>query len=130
MKKQRNSKQKQMILDAVRARCDHPTADQIYLDVRGKDDKISKGTVYRNLGVLAEGGEITNVKLNAADRYDLRAGRHYHIICTECRRVVDAPIEYKEGYDEEIEAETGFQINRHRLIFEGLCPECIEKNKK
>lgn len=130
MKKQRNSKQKQMVLDTVRARCDHPTADQIYLDVRGKDDKISRGTVYRNLGVLAEGGEITNVKVSAADRYDLRVGRHYHIICTECGRVVDAPIEYKEGYDEEIEAETGFRINRHRLIFEGLCPECIEKNKK
>ena len=54
MKKQRNSKQRQLVLDAVLDRCDHPTADQIYLDVRAKDDKISRGTVYRNLGILSE----------------------------------------------------------------------------
>lgn len=130
MKKQRNSRQRQMILEAVRARNDHPTADQIYMDVRAKDDKISRGTVYRNLGTLSESGEITNVKASAAERYDLRQGRHYHIMCTSCGRVVDAPIEYKEDYDREIEEDTGFRINRHRLIFEGLCPECIDKNKK
>ena len=56
MKQQRNSRQRQMVLDAVSTRCDHPTADQIYLDVRSKDDKISRGTVYRNLGVLSEDG--------------------------------------------------------------------------
>ena len=43
MKKQRNSKQRRIILDAVTARCDHPTADQIYLDVRAIDGKISRG---------------------------------------------------------------------------------------
>ena len=47
MKQQRKSRQRQMILDAVMTRCDHPTADQIYLDVRAEDDKISRGTVYR-----------------------------------------------------------------------------------
>ena len=81
MKKQRNSKQRQLILDAVTARCDHPTADQIYLDVRSKDDRISRGTVYRNLGILAENGNITNVKNPSADRYDSRLDRHYHLYC-------------------------------------------------
>ncbi len=127
MKKQRNSKQRQMILDAVTARCDHPTADQIYLDVRCKDDRISRGTVYRNLGILSENEEITNVKVPSADRYDLRLDRHYHIYCTGCGKVFDAPLNYHKEYDENIEKETGFKINRHRLIFEGLCPECIKK---
>lgn len=130
MKKQRKSKQRQMVLDAVTARCDHPTADQIYLDVRAKDNKISRGTVYRNLGILSENDEITNVKVPAADRYDLRLDRHYHIFCICCGRVFDAPLSYHKQYDEQIEKETGFQINRHRLIFEGLCPNCKEKNKK
>lgn len=130
MKKQRNSKQRQMILDAVSARCDHPTADQIYLDVRAKDEKISRGTVYRNLGVLSENAEITNVKVPAADRYDLRLDRHYHIFCTSCGRVFDAPLDYHTEYDAQIAQETGFQIQRHRLLFEGLCPDCQMKNQK
>lgn len=121
---QRNSRQRKLILDAVRARCDHPTADQIYLDVRAQDDKISRGTVYRNLGVLSDTGQLTNVKVPAADRYDSRLDRHYHLFCTNCRRVFDAPLIYHGEYDTQVAAETGFQISRHRMIFEGICPEC------
>lgn len=127
MKKHRNSRQRNMIYDAVMERCDHPTADQIYLDVREKDEKISRGTVYRNLGLLSENGEITNVKVMAADRYDSRLDRHYHMICVKCGKVCDAPMQYRQSYDVQIEQETGFQIRRHRMIFEGLCPECKEK---
>ncbi len=129
MKKQRNSKQRQIILDAVMTRCDHPTADQIYLDARAKYDKISRGTVYRNLGVLAESGEIMNVKVAAADRYDSRLDRHYHLLCTRCGKVFDAPLPYHAEYDDAVARETGFRISRHLLVFEGLCPACSRKNE-
>lgn len=128
MKKQRNSKQRQLILETVMNRCDHPTADQIYLDVRSQDKKISRGTVYRNLGLLSENEEITSVKAPDASRFDSRQDRHYHIYCTGCGKLFDAPLSYHNEYDEQIEKETGFQVKRHRLIFEGLCPECKEKN--
>ncbi len=128
MKKQRNSKQRDLVLEAVKSRCDHPAADQIYMDVRKKYEKISRGTVYRNLGILSENEEITNVKVPSADRYDLRLDRHYHIYCTGCGKVFDAPIPYHTEYDNQIEEKSGFQIKRHRMIFEGLCPECKNKN--
>ncbi|MCI9369226.1 MAG: transcriptional repressor [Lachnospiraceae bacterium] len=127
MKKQRNSRQRKLILDIVASRHDHPTADQIYLDVRTQDSQISRGTVYRNLGILSENGEIANVKVPAADRYDSRLDRHYHMFCTGCKRVFDVPLEYQEQYDEQVEKETGFKISRHRLFFEGLCQECSLK---
>lgn len=129
MKSHRNSKQRQVILDAVRSRCDHPSADQIYLDVRARDDKISRGTVYRNLGILSETGEILNVKVPAADRYDSRVDKHYHIYCTGCGKTFDAPLDYHFEYDKQVADATGFQISRHRLVFEGLCQECSGKNK-
>lgn len=124
MKKHRNTKQRSMILEAVASRCDHPTADQIYSDLRRKDDKISRGTVYRNLGILAEDGEITNVKVPAADRYDSRIDRHYHMFCTECGRVFDAPLHYREEDDRQVEMNTGFEVSRHRIVFEGVCMAC------
>lgn len=126
MKKQRNSRQRQLIFDTVMEHCDHPTADDIYLEVRAKDEKISRGTVYRNLGLLSEDGQITNVKVPAADRYDSRADRHYHLFCTGCARVFDAPLSYHEEYDVLVAQDTGFQISRHRMIFEGLCPDCAK----
>ena len=132
MKQQRKSRQRQLILDTVMTRCDHPTADQIYLDVRAKDDKISRGTVYRNLGVLSEYGEVTNVKVPAAsaDRYDSRQDLHYHLYCTNCGKVSDAPLPYHPEFDEKVEQETGFRIARHRGIFEGICPECAKQLEK
>ena len=99
MTKQRNSRQRQIVYEAVMARSDHPTADQIYLDVRARDDKISRGTVYRNLGLLARSGQITHVKVPSADPY-------------------------REIFDAQVAEETGFEITRHRMIFEGVCPEC------
>lgn len=127
MKNLRNSKQRQIILDAVRARCDHPTADQIYLDVRSKDEHISRGTVYRNLGILAETHEIVNLKVRAADRYDSRVDYHYHLICMGCGKILDAPLPYQLTFDTEVAQATHFQIERHRLLFEGFCPDCALK---
>ncbi len=124
---QRNTRQRGLVLDAVRSREDHPSADEIYLEVRKEDGKISRGTVYRNLNVLAESGEITHVKVPSADRYDLRTDRHYHCFCVSCGAVFDAPVPYHEEYDRQVEEETGFQIQRHRTIFEGVCPNCRDR---
>ena len=124
MKGKRTTRQRLQVLEAVRARRDHPTADQIYLDVRQEDGKISRGTVYRNLAELAAQSEITHARLPGADRYDLRQDQHYHLYCTRCGQVVDAPISYRPEDDAAVEQATGFQITRHRLVFEGLCPAC------
>ena len=125
MKNQRYSRQRQLVLEAVLSRRDHPSADEIYLDVRTRDSRISRGTVYRNLRLLSENGEIMHVKVPSADRYDWRLDKHYHLICTECGRVSDIALEYDPKLDERVFEETGYAINRHRIVFEGVCPECL-----
>ena len=128
-KKQRDTRQRRMVYDAVTGRCDHPSADEIYSDVHAADPGIGKATVYRNLKTLSENGEIRHVKVPGADRYDLTVEDHYHLLCTQCGKVVDAPIEYIRANDELVAEKTGFSITRHRTVFEGICPECL-KNKK
>jgi Fur family transcriptional regulator, ferric uptake regulator len=120
----RDTRQRRLVLRAVQARSDHPTAEQIYADVRVTDPKISHGTVYRNLNCLSEDGAICHVRVPGADRYDLRTDLHYHMFCVKCKKVIDAPYSYKEYLDEETMQQSGFEIIRHRLIFEGICPEC------
>ena len=124
MKQQRNTHQRQLVLDAVQARHDHPSADQIYLDVRVLDSKISRGTVYRNLNVLVQQGEVLQVKLPDLDRFEWHAEKHYHLICQGCGAVSDTQLPYDAQLDQQAAKETGFIIKRHRTVFEGLCPEC------
>ena len=120
----RYTRQRRLVLRAVQARCDHPTAEQIYETVHAADPKISHGTVYRNLNCLSEDGAISHVRVPGADRYDLRTELHYHIFCIKCRRVIDAPFPYKPFLDEEMTKQSGCDIIRHRLLFEGICPDC------
>ena len=61
----RNTKQRKLVLDAVRQSYNHPTADEIYNVVRAQDDKISRGTVYRNLNLLADAGSVEKVGVRA-----------------------------------------------------------------
>ncbi len=129
MKQQRNTKQRKIVLDAVHARCDHPNADQIYLDVRAIDDKISRGTVYRNLKILVRQGEILLVKLPHIDRFESRLDMHYHLLCNSCCEICDVPFPYSGGLDSQVAEKTGYSVVRHRTIFEGLCRECQNKEK-
>lgn len=128
MKQLRNTRQRQLVLDAALARHDHPSADQIYLDVRRADGRISRGTVYRNLNLLVRNGELMHVKLPGVDRFDYRLEPHYHAICVGCGRVFDVPMDYRRELDTEAEEKLGFAGFRHRLVFEGLCGDCV-KNK-
>lgn len=120
----RNTHQRQLVLDAVRARCDHPTAEDIYLDVHAIDERISRGTVYRNLNLLIETGAITTVKAPGTTRFDRRCDGHGHAVCRSCGAVADILLPYDDGLDERAGEESGFAVDAHSLVFEGLCPAC------
>lgn len=127
MKQHRDTRQRKLILDAVRRHTDHPSADQIFIEVRSTDSKISRGTVYRNLNYLADTGEITHVRVPGADRYEIRTDFHYHLYCTGCGTVRNVPLEYHHDADRDVAEASGYLVFRHRTVFEGLCPKCQER---
>ena len=55
------------------------------------DDKISCGTVCRNLGRLTADGQICHVRVPGTDRYDSRTDMHNHLNCMQCGTAVDTP---------------------------------------
>ena len=116
--------QRQLIYDVLCMMPKHPTAQDVFLEVRKQQPHIAMGTVYRNLGVLSEAGAVAHVKTPAADRYDARLDRHHHLLCIRCGRVFDAPLRYCAEYDALAAGETGFHIFGHRTLFEGVCPAC------
>ena len=88
----RNTRQRKLVLDAVRQSYNHPTADEIYNVVRAQDDKISRGTVYRNLNLLADAGEILSIDAQldakASEQIGWHVTSHYTIfegLCPDCR---------------------------------------------
>ena len=126
----RMTRQRQVILEELRKVSTHPGADEIYTMVRRRMPRISLGTVYRNLEVLSELGEIRKIEMGGTlKRFDGKSDDHYHIRCMICQRVVDAPVKLMPNLEKSLNGKTDFEILGHRLEFVGICPECQKRQQ-
>ena len=87
------SRQRESIKEFLMTQTSHPTADIIYENMKQIYPNISLGTVYRNLSLLTDLGEIRKISsVSGADHYDGRIDPHCHFICTDCGRILDLDI--------------------------------------
>ena len=125
----RMTRQRKVILDELRKVKTHPSADEVYEMVRKRLPRISLGTVYRNLEILSESGDIQKLEPGCSlKRFDGDTSEHCHIRCVRCDRIVDAPLPDVKFDLEKVES-TDFEITGHRLEFLGLCPECSDNSE-
>lgn len=128
MKDLKYSRQREAILENLKSRTDHPTADMLFQSLRKYDPKISLGTVYRNLGLLTELGRINKISSgNGIERYDYNTDEHYHFACKVCSKLIDIPGDIVEGLNEKVAHEDIGTVENHSLIFYGYCKECYQK---
>lgn len=123
------SRQRQMILEAVKSHLCHPTADTVYQLLYPENPSLSLGTVYRNLNCLAADGQIAKLKMPAGgDRFDGTIAPHYHMVCEVCGGVQDCPIEVMSGFEEVVRQQTGFTIHSHGIVISGECVACTKEH--
>ena len=124
------SRQRESIKNYLDTHRTHPTAETVYLDIKHDFPNISLGTVYRNLNLLADMGEILRISPgNGSDRYDGNAEPHYHFICKECGTVLDIDLEPQINLNEIANQQFDGTITGHVTHFFGLCPECNTRKK-
>lgn len=124
------SKQRQTILEIIQNRCDHPTAQTIYEQVKTIIPNISLGTVYRNLNSLYENGLINRVQIpNHKDRFDYNINDHAHVYCLNCNEIFDLSKKLLKDIDKIIEDNLEFTILSNNLVFLGICNECRRKEE-
>ena len=80
------------ILAAVTELQRHPTAEQVFLEMKKEHPSIALGTVYKHLNGLAEEGLLLRItEPGSPDRYD-RTERHDHLSCSRCGKIEDIPL--------------------------------------
>lgn len=125
MAKLNYSRQREAILQNLRCRTDHPTAEEVYLSVKPEFPNISLGTVYRNLNLLAESGEIIHFRTGDRDRFDGNANEHYHFICEKCGKIEDVFLSSENFFYKKFRRLIpDATINFVNVIIEGVCGEC------
>jgi Fur family transcriptional regulator, peroxide stress response regulator len=127
--KYKQTKQRDLILSILKGTRSHPPADWIYEEARKSIPKISKGTVYRNLIILLELGEISELNISGTvSRFEARLPSHYHFRCEKCGKIVDVNMPIEKNLNIDASKATGFKVTDHQLEFRGCCKEC-EKGK-
>ena len=119
------SRQRESIKVCLQGRKDHPTADMLYTDVRKEFPNISLGTVYRNLSLLSELGEIKRLTTgDGPDRFDGDTSTHHHFICRKCHCVTDLTM--RDISEIKNVAAENFRgtIEDYSVNFYGICENC------
>lgn len=123
------TQQRRLILEILRRSYSHPTAADIYAEARQSMPTISLGTVYRNLSVLTDGGDIVRISLpGLPDRYDLPKSVHWHVVCDVCGSVRDIPAE--RDLITRIEQDSGEKLVSYLLTAHCVCRDCLAAENK
>lgn len=120
-------------MESLKSRCDHPTAEMLYHSLRKEQPNISLGTVYRNLTLLEEQGQLLRIPMTGGpDRFDGDLSNHHHLQCRCCDEIID--IFGGDWVDMEAARqsarESGAEVLEVRLFFAGLCPGCAAQAKE
>ena len=107
----------------------HPSASELYNQIKIQFPTMSLATVYKTLDLLKELGEVLEIGLRDDSRYDgNKPYPHPHLICVKCQKIMDGELELAvKNIVQKVEQNFGFQIIKHQLDFYGLCPDCQKK---
>jgi len=121
----RKSKQREAILNLLRSTSSHPTAEWIYERLKTEMPNVGLATIYRNLRLLRDAGEVTEVHpSNQTARFDGNTSMHYHFCCDRCGKILDLDEPVDTEIQNRIATRTGLKIRRHSLELGGLCLDC------
>lgn len=121
------SRQREAIKLFLENRTDHPTADVVYTSLRKEYPNISLGTVYRNLALLSDLGEIARIPTGAgAEHYDGDIRPHHHFICKHCHQIYDLEMDNIDSIMDVAAKNFQGRIDSYRANFYGICKHCID----
>ena len=124
----KHSKQRDGIFLFLAKRKDHPTAETIYLEMKKDYPNISLGTVYRNLTLLSDIGEILRLRVgDGVDHFDYTVDPHFHFACKECNSVIDLEMDTIDSIKEVAGLNFDGHIAGHVTYFYGTCPKCTSQ---
>ncbi|HQF63949.1 MAG TPA: Fur family transcriptional regulator [Anaerolineaceae bacterium] len=104
----------------------HPTAAQIYDQLKPQYPSLSLATVYNTLDVLVNMGVI-NVLGHSGDgnvHFEPNTSPHINLACVRCHKIQDLPADDLSRMEARVSTESGYRLLGARVMYYGICPEC------
>jgi len=120
--------QRTEVFKALLKHTDHPTAENVFNQVRKHLKSISLDTVYRTIATFEEYGLIKRVHhIDNATRFDVNISNHHHLVCSKCNKIEDF---YWPDFDQmkpSWSISHWSQVGVKHVVIEGLCSNCKKK---
>jgi Fur family transcriptional regulator, peroxide stress response regulator len=123
----RNTIQKIKIKKYLKSICSHPNAETIYENVKKEIPSITLATVYRNLNIMSDCGDILKFKVGNEYRFDGNCKNHQHFVCKKCVKVFDFFDDDSNDFLINKVVDKGFKVDKVDVIFYGICKDCLDK---
>ncbi|MBA3046169.1 MAG: transcriptional repressor [Candidatus Thermoplasmatota archaeon] len=106
----------------------HPSADEIYMELKKKHPSLSKTTIYNTIQSLKDCGLLVTLLISPNEsRFDSLINPHHHLLCSECGKILDINVECP--YSRKVLA-GGHRIDEVHGYFKGVCEKCLMKGGK
>jgi len=122
------SHQRELVLRHLKKVKSHPTASEVYNIVKQEEPTISLATVYRNLNLLRDTGEIISFKANdGSEHFDGDISNHQHFYCTDCGKIYDIFMKYDVKMIQSVEESLECRVDNQQVLYYGSCKTCLNK---
>lgn len=119
--------ERQAILNHIFECHGHFEAEELLIDMRKKNKRVSKATIYRTLALLVNSGLLREVifgEKHAHYEHVYGHEHHEHLVCVGCGKIVEFTDERIEKFQEEICHENKFKPESHKFQIMGYCEDC------
>jgi Fur family peroxide stress response transcriptional regulator len=111
----------------------HPSAVDVFNQLKELYPMVSLNTVYKNLSMLSSLHEVKEIKtMQNSVHYDGDISLHGHAICEKCGKIIDVEIDefdFNGFFDSKIKRKftENYHINNYGVEFYGFCDNCYTK---
>ena len=123
---QRFTDQQRELVRHIFAKHKHFDTEELIDDLKRAGTQISRATVYRTLSKLVDASLLRRIEVGARTVYDHDYGypQHEHLVCDQCRDMIEFQHPLIEAALREIAAEHNFRVDGHTLVVSGTCSKC------
>ena len=121
------AQQREAIVDAFLRSSGHVALEDLLARARRSHPGVGLATVYRTVKLMEEAGLAASRQFESGHTlYEVAQGRahHDHLICIECKRIVEFEDDEIEAQQEALAKRYGFRLVSHKHELYGVCPAC------
>lgn len=117
--------QRLAILRFLEGNTSHPTAEEIYSEIKKDHPTVSFATVYNTIEALKSRGLVSEITIDPQRKhFDPNPAPHHHIICTACNRISDVMADYSGTLTPPADILDEFIVTGNHVDFFGVCAVC------